>query len=344
MNLKRLLLFVLCVLIIGGGVLGFNIYTKIYAPNTIKEGFLFIPTNSEFHEVENLVRPFLKKSKSFVWVAKLKNYENVIKSGKYHISEGMNNNELVNLLRSGAQSTVNLSFNNQDSLEKLAGRIAQQLETDSISLLNGFRDHQFIMKAGFTDETALNMYIPNSYEFYWNTSVEKFREKMLTEYHKFWNKSKLEKAKNLNLTDSEVMILASIVQKESALLIERPIVAKLYLNRLNAKWPLQADPTIIHALKIKYGNDFKVKRVLTKDLMIDSPYNTYLNVGLPPGPISMPDISSINAVLNPADHNYYYMCASVSKIGEHEFAETLSQHNRNASKYHRWLSQQGINR
>ena len=140
------------------------------------------------------------------------------------------------------------------------------------------------------------------------------------------------------------MILASIVQKETAIINERPIVAKLYLNRLNAKWPLQADPTIIYALKKKYGNDFTVKRVLTKDLKINSPYNTYTHVGLPPGPISMPDISSINAVLDPADHNYYYMCASVTKIGKHEFAETLSQHNRNAAKYQRWISLQGINR
>ena len=256
----------------------------------------------------------------------------------------MNNNELVNLLRSGKQTAVKVSFNNQDSFEKLSGRIAQQIEADSISLLKSFKDAQFIKKAGFTDKTALSMFIPNTYEFYWNSGAEKFREKMLKEYTKFWNSSRIEKARKQHLTESDVMILASIVQKETALESERPVVAKLYLNRLQAKWPLQADPTIIFALKKKYGNDFIVKRVLTKDLDIDSPYNTYTHVGLPPGPISMPDISSINAVLDPANHQYYYMCVSVTNIGKHEFAETLSQHNRNAAKYHRWISQQGINR
>ena len=344
MNLKRLFLLIFSLLLIIGGVLSYNIYSKIYTPNTVKEGFLYIPTYSNFQEVENLVRPFLKRVKPFVWVARKKNYLNVIKPGKYHISEGMNNNDLVNLLRSGKQTAVKVSFNNQDSFEKLSGRIAQQIEADSISLLKSFKDAQFIMKAGFTDKTALNMYIPNTYEFYWNSGAEKFREKMLKEYTKFWNSSRIEKARKQHLTESDVMILASIVQKETALESERPVVAKLYLNRLRAKWPLQADPTIIYALKKKYGNNFIVKRVLTKDLNIDSPYNTYTQVGLPPGPISMPDISSINAVLNPANHQYYYMCVSVTNIGKHEFAETLSQHNRNAAKYHRWISQQGINR
>jgi len=344
MNLKRLFLLIFSLLLIIGGVLSYNIYSKIFTPNTVKEGFLYIPTYSNFQEVENLVRPFLKRVKPFVWVARKKNYLNVIKPGKYHISEGMNNNDLVNLLRSGKQTAVKVSFNNQDSFEKLAGRIAQQIEADSISILKSFKDAQFIKKAGFTDKTALSMFIPNTYEFYWNSGAEKFREKMLKEYTKFWNSSRIEKARKQHLTESDVMILASIVQKETAMESERPVVAKLYLNRLQAKWPLQADPTIIYALKKKYGNDFIVKRVLTKDLDIDSPYNTYTQVGLPPGPISMPDISSINAVLDPANHQYYYMCVSVTNIGKHEFAETLSQHNRNAAKYHRWISQQGINR
>jgi UPF0755 protein len=344
MKLKRLFLLIFSLLIVIGAVLGFNIYNKIYTPNTDKEGFLYIPTNSTFQEVEGLVRPFLKKVKPFIWVAHKKKYQHAIKPGRYHIAVGMNNNELVDLLRSGKQSIVKLSFNNQHSFEKLAGRIANQIEADSISLLNSFKDQQFIMEAGFTDKTALNMYIPNTYEFYWNTQAEDFRKKMLTEFNKFWNNSRMEKAKNLNLSASEVMILASVVQKETALINERPIVARLYLNRLNAKWPLQADPTIIYALKKKYGSDFTVKRVLTKDLTIDSPYNTYTHIGLPPGPISMSDISSINAVLNPADHDYYYMCASVTSIGKHEFAKTLAQHNKNAAKYQRWISQQGINR
>jgi len=344
MNLKKLFLLIFSLVLIIGGFLAYNFYGKIYKPNTTKEGFLYIPTNSTFQEVENLVRPFLKRVKPFVWVANKKKYSNSVKPGKYYILKGLNNNELVNLLRSGKQTIVKLSFNNQDTFEKLAGRIAEQIEPDSISLLNTLTDISFITKAGFNNNTALGMYIPNTYEFYWNTSAEAFKSKMLNEYKKFWNTSRLEKAKKLNLTKDEVITLASIVQKETATISERPMVAKLYLNRLQDKWPLQADPTIIFALKKKLGNDTVIKRVLTKDLEINSPYNTYKTRGLPPGPIAMADISSIDAVLNPATHKYYYMCASISSIGKHEFAKTLSQHNKNAFKYQIWLNKQGVSR
>lgn len=344
MNLKKLFLLIFVLLIITGGLFGFNFYNKIYKPNTTQEGFLYIPTNSDFNEVENLVRPFLKRVKPFVWVANRKNYPNIIKPGKYHIEKGMNNNELVNLLRGGKQTTVKLSFNNQDTFEKLAGRISEQIEADSISLLNAFNNVDFITNAGFNKNTSIAMYIPNSYEFYWNTSAESFRKKMLKEYRRFWTKDRVQKAAKLKLSQTEVITLASIVQKETSNIAERPKVAGLYLNRLQDKWPLQADPTIIYALKQQLGNDVVIKRVLTKDLQIDSPYNTYKNAGLPPGPIAMPDISAIDAVLNPKKHNYFYMCASITTIGQHEFAKTLSQHNRNALKYQRWLSKQGVNR
>ncbi|NLP56661.1 endolytic transglycosylase MltG [Lutibacter sp. B1] len=344
MKIKKSILFIPLIIILIGGIFSYNLYSKIYKPNTTKNGFLYIPTNADFNEVLSLVSPFLKNENSFNWVAKKKNYPNTIKPGKYKISKGINNNTLVNLLRSGKQTIVKLSFNNQDTFEKLAGRIAEQIEADSISLLNSFTDSSFIQQNGFTKNNALGMYIPNTYEFYWNTSAEVFRNKMLNEYTKFWNPTRLEKAKKLNLSEDEVIILASIVQKETSTVSERPLVAKLYLNRLKDNWPLQADPTIIFALKKELGNNTVIKRVLTKDLEINSPYNTYKNIGLPPGPIAMPDISSIDAVLNPENHNYYYMCASVTNIGKHEFARTLAQHNRNAAKYQQWINKQGVNR
>jgi UPF0755 protein len=253
----------------------------------------------------------------------------------------MSNNDLVNLLRSGNHSPVKVSFNNQDSVEKLAGRIARQIEPDSLELLTVFKDEAFLGKNGFNRTTALVMYIPNSYEFYWNDNAVKFRAKMLKEYQKFWTNSRKEKAKKIGLTPIQVSILASIVQKESSYVPERKTIAGLYLNRLKNKWPLQADPTIIFALKRKSGNDKTIKRVLLKDLEIDSPYNTYKNIGLPPGPISMPDISSIDAVLNASKHEYYYMCASVTDLGKHVFAKTLAQHNINARKYQNWVAKQG---
>lgn len=344
MNSKKLLLLIIGLLLVIGGVLGLSLYSKIFKGNTVEEGYLYIPTGSNFEEVENLVRPFLKRVKPFVSVAEKLNYPEAVKPGKYKISKGMSNFELVRMLRSGKQTMVNLSFNNQDTFEKLAGRISQQIEADSLSLLKAFTDNSFLEEAGLNSNNAIGMYIPNSYEFYWNTTAEDFRAKMQDEYTKFWDATRLEKAKKLNLTKNEVITLASIVQKETASVNERPIVAKLYLNRLASDWPLQADPTIIFALKAKLGNDMVIKRVFSKDLDINSPYNTYKNTGLPPGPISMPDISSIEAVLNPANHDYFYMCASVTTFGTHEFAKTLDQHNKNAAKYQQWLNKQGVNR
>ena len=340
---RALLLLVIGVLIIFGTI-ALTFYNKTYATNTTQETTIYIPSNSDFDAVVELITPTLKKQSSFIWVANKKNYPNTIKAGKYQLKKGMNNNELVNLLRSGNQVTIKLSFNNQNTLEKLAGRIAEQLEPDSISILIALTDKVFLSKNNIKKENALGMYIPNSYDFYWNTSANDFRNKMLKEFYSFWTTTKKEQAKKQGLTINEVITLASIVQKETATVSERSRVAGLYLNRLNNKWPLQADPTIIFALKQKHGQETVIRRVLLKDLEIDSKYNTYKYTGLPPGPISMPDISSINAVLNPEKHNYYYMCADIDNIGKHVFAKTLSQHNRNAAKYQQWISKQGINR
>ncbi len=344
MKVKKLLLIIAGLLISVMSIIGFKLYNSIYKANTIKEGFLYIPVNSSFEEVENLIKPYLENAETFVWVANLKKYQNSIKSGKYKIVKGLNNNELVNLLRGGNQTVVKLSFNNQDTLEKLAGRISTQIEADSISLINAFRDEFFLEDSGFSKATSLAMYIPNTYHFNWDTSAKSFRDKMLVKYNNFWNESRIEKAKKQNLSPIEVITLASIIQKETANVSERPTVAGLYLNRLRDKWPLQADPTIKFAINQISDSDIIIKRILTRDLNIDSKYNTYKYAGLPPGPISMPDISSIDAVLDPANHDYYFMCASVTNIGSHEFAKTLSQHNKNAKKYQKRLSQQGVNR
>jgi len=343
MNKKKLLIILAIVFAIGLGT-AYNYYSKIFSANTIQTSTIYIPSNSDFDVVVEIVSPNLKNKSSFIWVAKKKNYHNTIKAGKYQLEKGMNNNDLINLLRSGNQVTLRLSFNNQDTLEKLAGRIAEQLEPDSTSILIALTDQVFLSKNNIKKEDALGMYIPNSYDFYWTTSSNDFRNKMLKEFYSFWTPAKKEQAEKQGLSINEVITLASIVQKETASVSERPRVAGLYLNRLNNKWPLQADPTIIFAIKQKQGQETVIKRVLLKDLEINSKYNTYKHLGLPPGPISMPDISSINAVLNPEKHNYFYMCADVENLGKHAFAKTLAQHNRNAAKYQRWISKQGINR
>ncbi len=339
---KKLLYSILGFLLFGG-IISYNYYQKIFG-NTIKENtILYVHSNESLIDIKNKIEPFSKSPQTFLWVAAKKKLSKP-KSGRYLLKKGMSNNDLINMLRIGNQTPIKISFNNQDTVEKLAGRIAQQLEADSISLLSAFTNKEFLSKNNLSKKAAIQIYIPNSYEVYWNTSAEKFRNKMLREYNHFWNTSRLEKAKKLDLTKSEVITLASIVQKETAQKSERPIVAGLYLNRLKNKWPLQADPTIIYCVKELEGQDYVVKRVLTKDLEINSPYNTYKNRGLPPTLIAMPDVSAIDAVLNPKKHNYMFMCASINKIGYHEFTKTLSQHNRNAAKYQRWISQRGINR
>jgi UPF0755 protein len=256
----------------------------------------------------------------------------------------MSNNDLINMLRIGRQTPFKLSFNNQDTLEKLAGRVSIQVAADSISLLATFKNESFLTENNLTAKSVLQIFIPNTYEFYWTVSPEEFRRKMLVSYKRFWNEGRLQKAKKLNLTHEEVITLASIVQKETAQTSERPIVAGLYLNRLKKGWPLQADPTIIYCIKEQKGQDYAVKRVLTVDLEIKSPYNTYKNQGLPPTLIAMPDISAIDGVLNAQKHNYFYMCADVSKLGYHTFARSLAQHNRNAAKYHQWMNKQKVHR
>ena len=344
MNKKNKILLIIGTTLIIGAFFAYNIYTKIYAPNTIKEGYVYIKTNSNLNDLEIELKPFLKKTESFIWVANKKKYNSNIRAGKFKIPKGISNNDLINLLRSGKQTPVKLVFNNQHSLEKLAGRISLQIEADSISILKQMLNSDFLSKNKFTNKTALGMYVPNSYELYWNTSATQFRDRMLKEYNRFWSEKRINSARNLKLTRTQVISLASIVQKETAKVSERPIVAGLYLNRIKRRIPLQADPTIIYALKEKNGQEFQVKRVLNRDLKIDSPYNTYIHRGIPPSLIAMPDISSIDAVLFSSKHNYIYMCANLDKPGYHAFAANLKQHNRNAAKYHRWMNQQGINR
>ena len=348
MNKQKILLLILTVTILSGAV-SYNIYQSIYGGFITKDCSIFIRSFDTMDDIQKTLSKSIDKEQNsetyeipkFFWLANQKNFSKP-KAGKYNLTKDMSLNDVINLLRSGNQTPVKVSFNNQDTLEKFSGRIASQIEADSIKILEVFKDSIFLRDNKLTKATVLGIIIPNTYEFYWNVSPENFRNKLFKEYNKFWNSDRLTKASSLKLSKEEVMTLASIVQKETVKIIERPIVAGLYLNRIKRDIPLQADPTIIYALKKKKGIDFQVKRVLYKDLKISSPFNTYLNKGLPPNLIAMPDISSIDAVLNYKKHNFIYMCASVTKFGFHEFASTLSQHNKNALKYQQWLNRKGI--
>ena len=347
MYIKKILLTIVIISLVIGGIFSYNIYNKIFSSNTAfaeETQLITIPTGATFKDVVAIMKPYVKDVESFAWLAAKKGYANRIKSGKFIIPRGKNNDELINILRikSGA---IKLSFNNQERLENLAGRIAQQIEPDSTSLLKAFKDASFLKENDFDLNTALAMYIPNSYQVYWNTSAEAFRDKMLVEYKRFWNDTRLAKAKKINLTPKQVITLAAIVHKETVKVQERPRVAGVYMNRVNKGMKLDADPTVIYAMKKNSGNwEQVIKRVLLKDLKLEHPYNTYRNVGVPPGPIAMPDISAIDAVLNYEKHNYFYFVADVKNFGFHKFASTLSQHNRNSQSYHQWVNNKKIMR
>ncbi|WP_395054362.1 endolytic transglycosylase MltG [Flavobacterium sp.] len=322
------------------------IYFKFFASNTNLnkvEVYVTIPTNSNYEEAKKIVFPFIENISGFELMASLRKYDKNVKSGRFLIKKGMGNFALVATLRKNIP--VNLAFNNQERLQNLCARVSSQIEPDTTKLIAAFTDATFLKENQFNKDNVFSIFIPNSYEFYWNVSAEKFRDKMLSEYKKFWTKERLIKAKRLNMTPVEVITLASIVHKETVKADERPKVAKVYLNRLEQGMPLQADPTVIYSLKLRDNNfDQVIKRVLYNDLLIASPYNTYVNIGLPPGPIAMPDISAIDAVLSPDNNDYIYFCASIERFGYHEFASTYAQHQLNAAKYSKWLNEQGTKR
>lgn len=327
-------------------VYGFIMVRQIFSDNTKfaeKEVYIYVPTDSKYEDVKKILAPYIQEMSRFEMVANKRNYPENVNPGRFLLTKGMNSYELVKAMRSNI--AVDLAFNNQERLENFAGRVGSQIEADSLSLLTSFKDSIFLKENGFTEENVLTLFIPNTYEIYWNTSAEKFRDKMIKEYRNFWNKERVEKAKKQGLTPIEATILASIVHKESVKKDERPRIAGVYLNRLRDSMPLQADPTVIFAIK-KKSNDFGqiIKRVFYNDLTMASPYNTYVNLGLPPGPIAMPDITALEAVLNPEKNTYIYFCASVDRFGYHEFATTLAEHNKNAKKYSDWINSQGVKR
>lgn len=345
-SILKIIFALIVITIIAGGVIGYILYMRIYSDNVSlpdgKVAYLYIPTGATISTVYDSLysNDYIINKKSFEWVAEKKNYKNHIRPGKYQLTAKMSNNRLINILRGGMQTPVKVTFNNIRLKTELAGRIAGQIEADSASIIKLLKDKTVLADYGFNENTILAMFIPNTYELYWNTSAKQFLERMNKEYRKFWNEKRQKRAEAIGLTPYEVSILASIVQAEqSTHNDEKPTIAGVYINRLNQDIPLEACPTLVYAI-----GDFSIKRVLEKDKKVESPYNTYMNKGLPPGPINLPEISSIDAVLNYKKHDYIFMCAKEDFSGYHYFSKTLSQHKAYAKKYWRELNRRGINR
>jgi len=324
----------------------FDYYNKFYKPNTSFEDesiFLYVMEDDSL-AFRDSISKYIKSEKTFYKAAERLDYIKNKKTGRYKISKDIGNNDIINSLKFN-NTPVNVIFNNQERIENLAGRVSKQIYEDSISLVKAFKDEKFLNTNNFNNDNVLSMFIPNSYEVYWNIEPEDFRDKMLTEYNKFWNQDRTKKAEQLGLSRLEVISLASIVQKESVKVDERPTIAGVYLNRLKKRMRLQADPTVIYSIKDYYKNfDTIIRRVLYRDLRLKSRYNTYRINGLPPGPIAMPDISAIDAVLDYEKHNYIFFVADPYNRGYHLFARNLSEHNRNKRVYTRWLNSRGIYR
>jgi len=337
---------ILVPLVILIGFISIDYYNSNYKENTsFSEDsiFLYVIKDDSLRFADSISK-YVKSEKTFYRVAKRLDYLENKKTGRFKISKGLGNKDIISALRFN-NTPLTITFNNQERVENLAGRLSKQIYQDSISLINSFKDKIFLKENNFTTENILSMFIPNSYEVYWNIGADEIRDKMLIEYNKFWNDERSEKAKKLNLSKLQVISLASIVQKESVKVDERPTIAGVYINRLKRNMRLQADPTVIYSIKDYYKNfDTIIRRVLYRDLRLNSKYNTYRINGLPPGPISMPDISSIDAVLNYENHKYIFFVADPYNPGYHLFARNLSEHNKNRRVYTRWLNSKGIYR
>ncbi len=319
------------------------LYSWIYRPALTQMdediSYIYIPTGSDY---KDLIQQFEgldwhNNLKAFEWVAERKNLAAHIYPGRYEVFKGMSNDSLINLLRSGVQSEVMLTFTSKRSFEQLAGNIADQIEADSISLIEAFRDPLIQDSLGFRPEEWFGMFVPNSYRFFWNTDARSFINRMHQEYLRFWNSDRKNILKALGMSINEVVTLASIVQDETNKTSDMPIIAGVYINRLNKGIKLQACPTVVYA----WGEP-RIKRVLNRHLKIDSDYNTYKHAGLPPGPIRIPSIQAIEACLNYSHHDYLYFCAKEDLSGDTVFAKTYVQHLVNSRKYQQALNDRKI--
>lgn len=336
---KRIVIAILVTVVAVAILAGYRIYNAVMKPNVVMDGqqefSLLIPTGADFGQVKDslYVHQLIADPDSFEWWAQQRGYPDHVKAGRYVLRNGMSNRQLCNLLNGGLQTPVKVTFNNMRDIPMLAGRIATQIEADSLEIADYLNDPVHLAELGFTPQTLPAMFLPNTYEFYWNTSAAQFVERMKKEYDSFWTAERLEKAKDIALNPVQVSTLASIVDKETNKTDEMARIAGVYLNRLRNGWLLQADPTLVFAV-----GDFGLKRVLNVHKEIESPYNTYKYLGLPPGPICIPSLAAINAVLNAEKHNFYYFCAKDDLSGYHVFAKTLTEHNRNAERYHRKIN------
>lgn len=342
-SMRKFALPVIGGLLILGAILAYQPVKSIYfsnVPTQLADEYICIPTGASFEDVVLILKRgnYIKDENGFRWLARQMKFDKpVMRAGRFKIEPGWSNRDLIQHLRTGEQAPVKVVLNSERLPEDIAGKVSRFIEADSVSVLAAFRNTTLLSELGYTPETVVAMCIPNTYEMYWNTDGPAFLRRMAKEHGIFWGKNdRLNKAKALNLTPTQVYTLASIVERETNYVPEKPTVAGVYLNRLRIGMRLQADPTAVFATR-----DFATRRVTQYHTGFDSPYNTYIYTGLPPGPISMASIPSIDAVLTPEKHNYLYFCAKPDDSGTHAFASTLPGHNVNVEKFRAWMKVRG---
>lgn len=322
----------------------FYVYQILFTPNFLidkgdKATDLLIPQGATIQTVKDslIKKELLHDQKSFFFLTRLMGYNEKVKPGRYIIEPKSSNLQVIRKLKRAEQSPIRLTFNNIRLKSELCELLGDKMEFSSEEMDSLMNDTTFVGLYGFDTTTILTMFIPNTYEVYWNTPARKLFDRMHDEYKKFWSDDRLLKAQDLEMTPVQISILASIVEAETQKNVEKARIAGVYLNRLKTSMPLQADPTVKFAV-----GDFALRRILEGHTRIDSPYNTYLNTGLPPGPINLPSTISIDAVLNAEKHNFLYFCASPVNPGFHDFAASYNDHVNNANRYRRFLNNQNI--
>lgn len=336
----KIFFIVLFLLIISTGAF---LYYVFLSPNISlqhrERPYIFIATGSRYENIlVSLDTTVTMKSRfTFRIATQLLKYPVHVRAGRYKIYSGMNNLSFLKLLRSGLQSPVDLVFNTNRTKEQFVERISEQIEAGKDSLDYLLSDRKTLSLFNLDTNSILTLFIPNTYEFFWNTSAFAFFQRMKKENEKFWTEERIRKASQTGLSKTQVSILASIVEQETQHNDEKPLIAGVYINRLKKNMKLEADPTLVFAL-----GDFSIRRILNNYKEINSPYNTYKNAGLPPGPICIPSIASIDAVLNRVSHNYLYFCAKDDFSGSHVFAASYQQHLGNARRFHAALNRRGI--
>lgn len=340
--MKKILggLFMIALLV--GSFWGYKFYKKNFSNNVAKSGYFIIPKNANFQQVLDSIRPFINDNEAFKEVALSKNMNRFFGAGRYFISKKMTNTELVNMIKAGNQTPDTFRIKDFDNVYQMLGRVARKTEADSITFVKGL--NAIAQNKGLSDAEALKHYFfIDTYEFFWTVTPEDFFGKFEKQYNEFWTDERIAKEKQLGLTRQQIYALASIVYKESGgKKDEQKTIAGLYLNRYKKGMKLQSDPTVIYAVNKASNFSKTIKRVYYKDLREPSPYNTYANAGIPPGPICIVNKNSVDAVLNAESHNYIFMCADPERFGYHKFTHSDAEHSKNAKAYQDWLNKKNI--